>query len=204
MNPRVLCILILLTVRHLPQLAIDVSNLRRQKIAICPTPARSEYIVLQYLAICICTLLSVQFGAHKPTLLDTVGFALFAFGVALGLAGILTLGRSYSVDISLRADFRLVTSGIYSLIRHPIRLGLIAEPLGLLMMSGMPILALPWVGMLCALIIRSRQEDVFLRHQVGIEVAHYQSTVPGHNLPLGIWLKVGGMLAARRGTRNMA
>ena len=200
----VICILVLLAMRHLPQFAIDLSNLRRDRLVTWHTRARGEYVILLYLVICIASLFSMQRGIHTFGLLSAFGWAVFVLGLALGSIGILTLGRSYSIDISLRADFQLVTSGIYGLVRHPIRLGLVLEPLGLLIMSGVWILVLPWLGIVVMLIIRSWEEDAFLRQELGVLARDYQSRVPAFNLPLGVWLKVGRAVTARVGTESPA
>jgi protein-S-isoprenylcysteine O-methyltransferase Ste14 len=56
------------------------------------------------------------------------GFLLFFFGIALRWAGVLTLNRQGSVVVA--DGHKLVDSGIYKIIRHPVYAALLLELLG--------------------------------------------------------------------------
>ena len=59
-----------------------------------------------------------------------LGAVLFALGGVLRLAPVFVLGRRFSGLVAIQPDHRLVTSGLYGLIRHPSYLGLLLGTLG--------------------------------------------------------------------------
>jgi protein-S-isoprenylcysteine O-methyltransferase Ste14 len=60
-----------------------------------------------------------------------IGVALFAAGGALRLWPVFVLGNRFSGLVAIQPGHRLVTSGIYSVIRNPSYLGLLVMTLGL-------------------------------------------------------------------------
>ena len=60
----------------------------------------------------------------------TIGFALLIIGTGIFLAGLFQLRKTLTPFPSVRPDGRLVTNGIYRLIRHPLYTGIIAGLLG--------------------------------------------------------------------------
>ena len=58
------------------------------------------------------------------------GVALYALGGVLRLAPVFVLGRRFSGLVAIQPDHRLVTGGIYGVIRHPSYLGLFVNALG--------------------------------------------------------------------------
>lgn len=69
---------------------------------------------------------------HSP-LLYVVGCSLFAIGFAGRVIGLRTLGASYSQKIDPLKDSALVTTGIYSVVRHPLYLFYAIEMAGILL-----------------------------------------------------------------------
>jgi protein-S-isoprenylcysteine O-methyltransferase Ste14 len=59
-----------------------------------------------------------------------IGVALFAVGGALRLWPVFVLGNRFSGLVAIQPGHRLVTSGIYAVIRHPSYLGLLINALG--------------------------------------------------------------------------
>jgi len=193
-----------LAVRHLPQWLIDLHHIGRVRTATRPTPVGGVYVTLLYLAICLPSLLELARGVGTSITAMVSGLAAFGMGWSLGLTGLLAIRHYYAEDISICPGFKLVTTGIYRLIRHPIRLGLALEALGLALMSSSYALLLVWLPMVALQFVRSRQEDGFLREQLGDDATQYQRLVPGFNLPLGLWrslqaLRARGDLRAARG-----
>jgi protein-S-isoprenylcysteine O-methyltransferase len=56
--------------------------------------------------------------------LKPVGVGLMIFGLAVRITAILTLGRSFTVDVATHASQSIQRSGLYSIVRHPSYLGL--------------------------------------------------------------------------------
>lgn len=70
---------------------------------------------------------------HRPSpawAISVPGFILLGVGGILFLAGIVTLGRSLTPLPVPAKDVRLITSGVFGLVRHPIYSGLIFAAFG--------------------------------------------------------------------------
>jgi protein-S-isoprenylcysteine O-methyltransferase Ste14 len=59
-----------------------------------------------------------------------LGVAIYAAGGILRLAPVFVLGRRFSGLVAIQPDHRLVTDGIYGVIRHPSYLGLLVTMVG--------------------------------------------------------------------------
>jgi protein-S-isoprenylcysteine O-methyltransferase Ste14 len=107
---------------------------------------------------------------------DTIrwlGVVLFAAGGALRIWPVFVLGGRFSGLVAIQPGHKLVTGGVYSVIRHPSYLGLLVNSLGwgIAFRSGVGV-------MLTALIIppllaRIRAEERLLRTQFGGEYDAY-------------------------------
>ncbi len=60
-----------------------------------------------------------------------LGLMLAVAGMAVRFLGLLELGRQFSVYITLQEDHKLVQSGIYGVLRHPLYLGAIFAMVGI-------------------------------------------------------------------------
>lgn len=102
------------------------------------------------------------------------GEALRAAGLALYVIGFLvmhwtqaTLGRHFSVEVTIQKDHALVTAGPYRLVRHPRYLGVILFSLGLALVFA------TWVGLVLAaavmavLLWRIPDEEAMMRREFG-------------------------------------
>ncbi|KAG1824404.1 uncharacterized protein BJ212DRAFT_1295579 [Suillus subaureus] len=65
-----------------------------------------------------------------------IGSIAVGIGGALRLYCISTLGKLWSFDLSIRKEHRLVTSGPYSVVRHPSYTGLLLQSVGIVVMYG--------------------------------------------------------------------
>ncbi|MBB3704140.1 methyltransferase family protein [Aminobacter aminovorans] len=102
-----------------------------------------------------------------------IGVALFAAGGMLRLWPFFVLGSRFSGLVAIQPGHRLVTSGIYALVRHPSYLGLLVNALGwaLVFRSGVGVIL---VGLtLVPLIARIRSEERLLRTHFGAEYGDY-------------------------------
>jgi protein-S-isoprenylcysteine O-methyltransferase Ste14 len=102
-----------------------------------------------------------------------VGIFLFVTGGVLRLWPVYVLGRRFSGLVAIQPDHRLVTTGIYRVIRNPSYLGMLVSTLGwaLVFRSGIGVLLM----MLCIppLIARMNAEEKLLRAQFGSEYNAY-------------------------------
>jgi protein-S-isoprenylcysteine O-methyltransferase Ste14 len=125
-------------------------------------------------------------AGYFPALTDRLGFwtldgdalrwfgvALFLVGGALRMAPVFVLGERFSGLVAIQPGHRLVTGGLYRVIRNPSYLGLLINSLGgaLAFRAGVG-LALTAL-LIPPLIARIRAEEALLREQFGAEYAAY-------------------------------
>ena len=109
---------------------------------------------------------------------DTIrwlGVVLFAAGGALRLWPVFVLGHRFSGLVAIQPGHTLVTSGIYSVIRHPSYLGLLVNSLGwgLAFRSGVGVLLTALT--IPPLLARIHAEERLLRTQFGDEYDTYRA-----------------------------
>ncbi|MBV9431568.1 MAG: isoprenylcysteine carboxylmethyltransferase family protein [Hyphomicrobiales bacterium] len=104
-----------------------------------------------------------------------LGVMLFATGGALRLWPVFVLGRRFSGLVAIQEGHRLVTDGVYGVVRHPSYLGLLISSLGwvLVFRSGVGIILV--AAMIAPLLARIRAEDRLLRSHFGSEYEAYSS-----------------------------
>ncbi len=101
------------------------------------------------------------------------GVLCIGLGFGLVLWSGIALGRFYSADVTLQKDHRLITTGLYGVLRHPRYLGI------LLATPGMALLFRSWAGLLAslpmlgALLFRIHDEEALLRQTFGAEWETY-------------------------------
>ena len=102
----------------------------------------------------------------------TAGFGLIASGLVLMLIARLQLGDSFSITPQAK---RLVTGGIYSVVRHPVYLTGIIAMAGLALYKERPefLLAVALVGFMQ--FRRSRAEERVLEEKFGQEYRDYRN-----------------------------
>lgn len=126
-----------------------------------------------------------------------VAVALLSCASLLSWSAVSALGRHWRLDAALNPDHRLVRSGPYRLVRHPIYTALLC----LLVATGL--LLTPWPLFVPALFlfaigteIRVRTEDALLASRFGDEFANYRRRVPAY-IPFTRSLN-GSLSGARR------
>jgi protein-S-isoprenylcysteine O-methyltransferase Ste14 len=104
-----------------------------------------------------------------------VGVALYIVGGALRMWPVFVLGDRFSGLVAIQPGHRLVTDGIYGMIRHPSYLGLIVMGFGwaLAFRSGVGLLLAAL--MIPPLLARIRSEEGLLHAQFGEEYDAYRS-----------------------------
>lgn len=117
------------------------------------------------------------FGFDIPKAGELALVVVFALGLGLRWWSILTLGRFFTVDVSIADDHRLITSGPYYFVRHPSYTG---------MMIAFAALAGTfenWLSLACilvpitgALYYRMHVEEIALVRFFGDKYLRYQAT----------------------------
>jgi protein-S-isoprenylcysteine O-methyltransferase Ste14 len=112
-----------------------------------------------------------------------LGVALYAAGGALRLWPVFVLGRRFSGLVAIQPGHRLVTDGIYGVIRHPSYLGLLVNLLGWALTFRSVVGVLLTALTVLILIGRIRSEEALLQSQFGPEYDAYRARtwrlVPG-------------------------
>lgn len=181
----ILVVSIGIAVRYLPQFYYDMANRKRQVIVRKKSVVRAWHISCLYL--CILASFLSRFGHYPDSwIFIACGICSFSIGVAVGLMGLLMLNRQYDEGLVRHEGAALVTRGIYGIVRHPVRVGIFCELLGITILSGMPVLIVPLTAVLVLQYVRTRDEEVMLKEFFGKTEEEYISTVPRFNLVLGI------------------
>lgn len=112
-----------------------------------------------------------------------VGVAVFALGGFLRLWPVYVLGDRFSGLVAIQSGHKLITTGIYGMIRHPSYLGL------LLLLLGWALAFRSSVGIIIAFLIalpllaRIRSEEKLLAVHFGREYEEYRARTPWKLLP---------------------
>jgi protein-S-isoprenylcysteine O-methyltransferase Ste14 len=103
-----------------------------------------------------------------------IGLALLAFGGGLRIAAVFVLGRRFTGLVAIQEGHRLVTSGLYGVVRHPSYAGMLAW------MAGYVLVFRCWLGLLLVaatlaiLVARMNAEEALLESEFGEEYASYR------------------------------
>lgn len=105
----------------------------------------------------------------------------FVFAALLSWTAVPALGRQWRIEAGLSSDHQLVTTGPYSLVRHPIYTSMLCMLIG----TGFLITPL-WMLLAASLVfivgmeIRVRIEDRLLASRFGDQFIAYQRSVPAY------------------------
>ena len=124
--------------------------------------------------------LPIALGPRARSLAAVVGGAALLSGLGLYLAGMAALGPAYNVSSTFGArlyrDQRLVTSGPYAIVRHPMYVGLMIAAAGALFLYR-TWTTLAFVAALPVLVARARREDEVLADRFAAEWEAYRARV---------------------------
>ena len=103
-----------------------------------------------------------------------LGLLLIVFGMIFRFISILTLGKFFSVDVTIRDNHKLRKAGVYRLIRHPSYSGSILSFIGFgISLNNWLSLIIISIPVTVAMINRINIEERLLLDQFGVEYADY-------------------------------
>lgn len=114
------------------------------------------------------------------------GFAILWMGILLRLAGLKLLGKYYSSFVEIRESQKLVTSGLFSIVRHPLHLSILIEVTGMGIISTNAFSLIPLAILLLTISLRNRNEEQKLLNHFGAEYESYRKKVPPMNILWGL------------------
>ncbi len=113
---------------------------------------------------------------------DAVSWAaafLAAGGFAFAWWARLHIGGLWSSGVTRKEDHRLIDSGPYAFVRHPIYTGLLIGTVALLAISGRTFAVGGFVLVVVGIFLKARLEERFLREELGADVySAYAKRVP--------------------------
>lgn len=105
--------------------------------------------------------------------------ALIALGIAFAWWARLTLGRLWSASVTCKADHRVVDSGPYALVRHPIYTGMLLALLATAAAKGTLLGVVGFALLLLGVWTKARLEERWLSTELGAGAyADYRRRVP--------------------------
>lgn len=112
-----------------------------------------------------------------------IGVAIFAVGGVLRIWPVFTLGKRFSGLVAIQPGHQLVTSGPYSIVRHPSYLGALLFTLGWGLAFRSLAGVLLTVLMAVPLMARIRAEEAMLLQEFGAEYESYRAHTPWRLVP---------------------
>lgn len=113
-------------------------------------------------------------------ILDIVAVVIAVSSVRLAMGAVKELGKQWSLQARLIEGHKLVTTGVYSTVRHPIYTAM----LGMLIATGLVLSH--WIGLVAGILvmfigtsIRTRLEEGLLKDAFGQEFESWKMRVPG-------------------------
>lgn len=104
--------------------------------------------------------------------------ALIAIGIAFAWWARLHLGRLWSSTVTAKADHRIIDTGPYALVRHPIYTGLLLSIFATMAVKGTVWGVAGAALLLVGIVIKARLEESFLRGELGPAYDDYARRVP--------------------------
>ena len=117
----------------------------------------------------------LQFS-YVPMALFLAGLGVSVAGLVMALWAQIVLGRNWVPGVGLYRNHKLVTSGPYRKIRHPLYTGMAMVFLGGAIMCANPVLIFAAITMFLSLLIRLPLEEAALKKRFGKRWSQYEKS----------------------------
>jgi protein-S-isoprenylcysteine O-methyltransferase Ste14 len=121
-----------------------------------------------------------RFGAlngrflQPDPLIQYAGVILAAVGVGFAIWARAHLGKCWSGDVTIRQEHRLIRSGPYRFIRHPIYSGMLLALIGSVLVIGEYRALVGFALILLGFVKKARKEESFLKIQFGVDFEEHK------------------------------
>lgn len=111
------------------------------------------------------------------------GFIIFVIGFICAIWSRITLGKNWSGSVEIYRDQKLITNGLYKIVRNPQYLGMILMMLGNFFVLGDFLGLLLFVSSIFVLDGKSKDEEQMLLTKFGTEYQEYKKNVKKRLFP---------------------
>ena len=175
-----------LALRHLAQLWLT-----RTKVP----GARSGWATTALLFVCYVGAMGAAFArvasGAAPTWAAAAGGAIWGAAVAFRMWALAHLAEQFSSLIEVRSDHRLVETGPYAIVRHPLHLAFGLEVGAFAVVAFSAWAAAPAALVWAVIIVRNRVEEAALRAHFGRAYEEYAARVPSMDVVRGAIRRMG-------------
>ena len=120
-------------------------------------------VIAPYYACLIAPALVIAAGIARPSIMGMIaGATCISVAGWLRWVGVTTLGKSFSASVETHDEHRLVDQGVYSVMRHPLYLGLVFLYVGLPLLAGARLSGIATVLGLIGIVVRILAEERWL------------------------------------------
>jgi len=115
---------------------------------------------------------------HRNPAIAYAGVAITAAGLGFMVWSRLHLGRYWSGMVTLKEGHRLIRTGPYTIVRHPMYTGLLFAAAGSALAAGTGDALVGLVILVPAFLLKIHKEETLLTREFGDEYLHFKRDVP--------------------------
>ncbi|MGA2162600.1 MAG: isoprenylcysteine carboxylmethyltransferase family protein [Methanoregula sp.] len=129
----------------------------------------------------------VQRTIPNDLAIGLTGTIITLMGLGFAVWARVHLGKYWSSMPAIRVDHKLIRTGPYSIVRHPIYTGISFAIAGTAIIIGEPLGLIAFLLILAAYLWKIRTEEKYLLEEFGEDYARYKKEVPAL-IPLLVWV----------------
>lgn len=160
--------------RLLHSKSTDKQNADKNSLLIIWITVVAAIILAMYISI------NYYFPIYPNVTIQYIGLGIIVLGIILRIAAVLSLGKFFTVDVTIREDHQLKKDGMYKYLRHPSYFASLLSFIGFgISINSWPGLLLIVVAVMTVFIFRIKIEEKILIGQFGREYMDYMKSTKG-------------------------
>lgn len=160
--------------RLLRSKSTDKQNADKNSLLIIWVTVIAAIIFAMYISI------NYYFPIYPNIAIRYIGLGIIVLGIVLRIAAVLSLGKFFTVDVTIREDHKLKKDGMYKYLRHPSYFASLLSFIGFgISINSWPGLILIIVSVITVFIFRIKIEEKILIGQFGSEYLDYKKSTRG-------------------------